>query len=48
MDSGALRCIYWITLFVATLINGMNADTSKIIHIYLINIFMLQHILAYL
>ncbi|KAG1954872.1 tumor necrosis factor receptor superfamily member 12A [Pimephales promelas] len=26
MDSGALRCIYWITLFVATLINGMNAD----------------------
>ncbi|KAK7134829.1 hypothetical protein R3I93_018062 [Phoxinus phoxinus] len=26
MDSGALRCIYWITLLVATLINGINAD----------------------
>ncbi|XP_067285583.1 uncharacterized protein si:rp71-1c10.7 [Pseudorasbora parva] len=30
MDSGAiLRCVYWITLLVATLINGINADTSS-------------------
>ncbi|KAK9965691.1 hypothetical protein ABG768_004768 [Culter alburnus] len=30
MDSGAMmRCIYWITLLIATLINGINADKSS-------------------
>ncbi len=30
-----LRCLYWITLLIATLIHGINADKSKNIHIYL-------------
>lgn len=47
MDSGAMmRCIYWITLLIATLINGINADKSKNIHIYLLNVFMLTYSLC--